>query len=260
VQIPVQPKLYDQPIVLEIEYKLPARFIENQKFWRTTLMPPRFRGEVFLGQTRWQVEYPFSWVALVPGANMEFRWGIQGWLLAPEPSVTSTELESWLTEHPAIDSSTPVSITFSQTGQDNVKLLHLPRQMWLLACSGILLALGLILFVVPLSRTDFWLAAVFVGMVLSGIALIWPAWVPAVAFGCQPGTLVLVLVLGIQWLLKESYRRRLVFMPGFARVKNNSSLIRSGNANNRREPSTIDAPGPVVPSSPPTSQVANKDN
>jgi len=260
VQIPVQPKLYEQPIVLEIEYKLPAHFIENQQFWRTMLMPPRFRGEVFLGQTRWQVEYPFSWVALVPGGNMEYRWGIQGWLPAPEPSLTSAELESWLTEHPPIDSSTPVSMAFSQTGQDNVKLLHFPRQMWLLTCSGILLALGLALFVVPLSRTVFWLAAAFVGMALAGIALIWPEWVPAVAFGCQPGALVLVLVLGIQWLLKESYRRRLVFMPGFARVKGNSSLIRHGNVGNRREPSTIDAPGPVAATAPPTSQVANKEN
>jgi hypothetical protein len=248
-QIPVRPRLYHEPVVLEIEYKLPASFSDSKRLWRTQLWAPQFRGETFLGLIRWQVSLPYSWVAMVPG-DMDYRWGMQGWLLGPEPSVTSADLESWLTKQEAVDTPALVSLALSRTGQDGVELWHVSRQLWLLLCSGALLALGLTLYIVPWSRVALGVLAVgLLGGILVG--LLWPGLVPAVVYGCEPGALVLVVLVGIQWMLQETYRRRLVFMPGFTRLKSNSSLIRSGGSGTRREPSTIDAPVPAGSSATP---------
>jgi len=43
-------------------------------------------------------------------------------------------------------------------------------------------------------------------------------------------------------MLHERYRRQVVFMPGFTRVKSGSSLIRPGISNRKREVSTVDDP------------------
>ena len=104
--------------------------------------------------------------------------------------------------------------------------------------------MGLALNVLPLSRSVFWLVVAGLGIALLIVGLLWPGWVPALLFGCQPGAMVLLVLLSIQWMLQERYRRRLVFMPGFTRLKTNSSLIRSGLGGIRREATTIDAPAP----------------
>jgi hypothetical protein len=51
----------------------------------------------------------------------------------------------------------------------------------------------------------------------------------------------------VLWVWQERYRRQLVFIPGFTRLKVGSSLIRNGKSSKRpREASTIDAPTPVA--------------
>jgi hypothetical protein len=247
-RIPIQPKLYSQPSVLEIEYKVPANVKPGKLSWRTTLYAPRFHGEAFLGSVRWQVGMPYSLVALVPTCSLDYHWGIQGWLLEPEPSLTNADLELWRQTN---DASLPVSLAFALAGQDHVQILHVSRQLWLLLCSAAMLGLGLVLFVVPLPRMVFWLMAAGLGSAVLAIALFWPGLVPALAFGCEPGFVVLLVLLAVQWMLHESYRRQLVFMPGFKRLKGDSSLIRTGSSGNRREPSTIDAPAPSAGSSAP---------
>jgi hypothetical protein len=72
---------------------------------------------------------------------------------------------------------------------------------------------------------------------------------------------VLLLVFVIQWMRFQDYRRRVIFMPGFSRVKAGSSLIRNGGVSSpparpRGEPSTVDVPpapstGSWRPASPP---------
>jgi hypothetical protein len=61
-------------------------------------------------------------------------------------------------------------------------------------------------------------------------------------YGAAPGLLVTATLFLSQWLLHERYKRQLVFMPGFTRVKDGSSLLRSNNNQRVLEPSTIDAP------------------
>jgi hypothetical protein len=255
-QVPVQPRLYRQAVLLEIQYKLPPSFADAKRPWQMTLHPPQFRGDVFLGPVRWQVSVPYAWVAF-PTGNMDYRLGLQGWLFGPNPSVTGAELESWLTKREAMDPATPFSLAFSRGGQDSVPLWHMPRQLWLLLCSGLLLAIGVGLYVLPLSRTAFWLLTLGLGLVLLAAGLLWPALVPVLIMGCEPGALVLLVLIGTQWMLQESYRRRLVFMPGFTRLKTNSSLSRA-TSGERREPSTIDAPAKTGSSVPSTPQSANQ--
>jgi hypothetical protein len=121
-----------------------------------------------------------------------------------------------------------------------MRIWHFPRQFWLLGCSALILAIGLVLGLVS-SRIFFWLMVLVVVGIGIGVGLAWPALLPNLVYGGQPGLVVLVVILAIQWMLQERYRRQVVFMPGFTRLKSNSSLIRSGAARSR-EPTTVDAP------------------
>jgi hypothetical protein len=81
--------------------------------------------------------------------------------------------------------------------------------------------------------------AIVVGI---GTVALWsPAVLPPVAFGCQPGLAVLVVLLGVQWLVQERYRRQVVFLPGFTRMQPNSAVLQA--AKKPREASTVDVPG-----------------
>ena len=70
----------------------------------------------------------------------------------------------------------------------------------------------------------------------------------AIAYGCQPGAVVMLAVLGLQWLMHRRYRRQIVFLPSFSRSRAGSSLIRKTPSNlpQSGEPSTVDAPPPSV--------------
>ena len=92
-----------------------------------------------------------------------------------------------------------------------------------------------------LARILFWATAAGLTVLVVACLLLWPGLLAMLLYGAQPGAVVLVLIM--QWLLHQRYRRQVVFMPGFTRVKAGSSLIRSSSMQNRpREPSTIDAP------------------
>jgi hypothetical protein len=70
---------------------------------------------------------------------------------------------------------------------------------------------------------------------------LFPGLAGQIAFGCQPGLVVLVLLLLIQWLLHERYRRQIVFLPSFSRARSGSSLTRPHVPTGPpSEPSTVD--------------------
>ncbi|HMC66200.1 MAG TPA: hypothetical protein VKI65_14785, partial [Gemmataceae bacterium] len=115
------------------------------------------------------------------------------------------------------------------------------QRAWLLACSLTLLLFGLGLYFARLPRPFYWLVVlgVSLGAVLAGIW--WPSVLPAAIYGCVPGALVLAAVVAFQWMVQREYRRRVVFMPGFTRLKPGSSLFRPGSSGRPRgEPSTVD--------------------
>jgi hypothetical protein len=100
----------------------------------------------------------------------------------------------------------------------------------------------LVLLFAPLPRTLFWSALTGLGLAVLLLGVLYPGVLPAVAYGCEPGALVLAVVLVAQWMLQQRYRRQVVFLPGFTRLKAGSSLIRPGSSNRPREASTVDEP------------------
>ena len=73
-----------------------------------------------------------------------------------------------------------------------------------------------------------------------------PALLYAIAYGCEPGAVVLLVVLTGQCLMLERYRRQIVFLPSFRRARTGSSLIRFNGLNRPTgEPSTVDVPRPA---------------
>jgi hypothetical protein len=228
------------PAILELEYKVPADQVVW--LWQSTLRPPQFHGEVLLGGVRWQVDLPRDPVAVVVsgGAHLDYRWALQGWLLAPETPVTTAALEQWLTGKESAETGAAL-LTFWRQGTAPVYLLHVPRPVWLLMCSGVVLMIGLGLYLAPWGRLGVVLACFGIALAVLALALWWPATLPPVIFGSQPGVIVLAVLLGGQWLVQERYRRQVVFLPGFTRLQANSSLARA-QGKKPREASTIDSP------------------
>jgi hypothetical protein len=231
--------------VLEVNYTL----LPGRSVLQTLLQAPQLRGDPGAAQVRWQVALPASWVPLSQDAlGPEYGWGRRGWLFALRPSVTTADFEAWFAgadPTPADAAKWPEpSVAVWRSSPEPLRLSHVPEQPWLLVCSLTLLIVGLSLAFVSLPRAVFWgtLAALGVGALLAG--LFWPGVLGAVLYGCQPGLLVLVPVLAVQWLMQRRYRRRVVFLPGFTRLKG-STLIRGGAARPRGEPSTVDAQPPA---------------
>jgi hypothetical protein len=238
LRVPVNPGLYAEGVLLDLEYLVPPAAAEGERNWQSVFHPPLFANAVFVAGIRWQAALPAGVVAIGElGGHLEYHWDFRNWLLTPEPTVTKDERERWLT---GSDRTRPISLVLDKASLDPVRIRHFPRQIWFLLSSGLVLAVGLVLGLSS-SRFIFWLLVVMVIAVGVATSLVWPALIPVFVYGCQPGLVVLLVILAIQWMLQERYRRQVVFMPGFTRLKSNSSLIRSG-AGRSREPTTVDSP------------------
>src|SRR5581483_8985599 len=109
-----------------------------------------------------------------------------------------------------------------------LNLVHVPQLAWLLLCSLTFLILGLVLYFTPLPTPVFWGVLIVAALAILAVGILWPSTLAAVAYGCEPGVPILLLVVGLQWMVQRSYRRQVVFMPGFSRLKPGSSLVRTG--------------------------------
>jgi hypothetical protein len=246
MRLRVDPELYHQPVLLEVSYQADAGRMEGNGPLQSTLRPPTLRGAILLGRARWQVDLPGGWLPLSTrgAATVEQTWGWWGWLLAPRPAWNNAELAQWLgqPERPEAVEDTEPGLVCWQSALGPLILVQVPQRGWLLACSLTILTLGLGLFLAPLSRYLFWTGVVILSTVVTASGVYSPAALPAIAYGCEPGALVLLVAIAAQWTLHRRYRRQVAFMPGFTRVKNGSSLIRRGNSNRPHDPSTIDEP------------------
>ncbi|MSQ94622.1 MAG: hypothetical protein EXR98_08700 [Gemmataceae bacterium] len=255
VRVQLHPELVTLPTVLEIAYTIPADAMEVNAFWRTTLHAPMFRSPVVIGHMRWQLlmSGPVLAASLGRHAQPDLQWGLQSWLLTPEPSGTSAELEAWAPANQAFT----FTYSFAQVSAQPETVYHLPRTWWLLGCSGLFLVATLGGFLSPLPRWVFWLlvAALAAGMLALGVLC--PAVVPPLLFGLQPGVILfLVFALG-HWLVQERQRRQLVLLTGFSRTKPGSTMVRTAEAKRPREQSTVDEPEPPeAPADQPTSSQA----
>jgi hypothetical protein len=254
----LSPNLVKRRAVLDLTYQLaPGR---GGGPLRTTLRPPVLRGEPGRVPTRWQVNLPANWVPVAvaggEGPGPAHTWGWRGWLLAPRLALTGADLERWFAggEAAVETPAAPPSLVCWRDGAEPVVITHVAQQTWLLVCSLGLLVLGLglswLTWPAPgRSGPGAWLwpllALLTLGVVL--VALRWPTALAWVAYGCQPGAVVLALVAAVQWLLHERYRRQIVFLPSFSRGRG-SSLLREA-PRPPSEPSTVDVPARAASSS-----------
>jgi hypothetical protein len=243
VRVPVRPSLYDQPVILELQYQLPASVTQGDRISQTLLFPPDLPGAVFLGRIRWQLVLSSGEVVLVEGPHVqpEHRWEFRNGLLTPEPGAGTEDLERWLTVE-STGQPQAASVVFWRTLLEPLRIWHFPRLVWFTLCSAVVLVIGLGLSFASLSRFTFWFLIALVAVTAMVAGLLWPSLFPPVAYGAQPGLVVLFVILALQWMLQERYRRQVVFMPGFTRLKSNSSLI-VNTAGRPRDASTVDAPG-----------------
>jgi hypothetical protein len=257
--------------VLEVGYhlNLSVGWTAEDGPLRTTFQPVTLPGLLTGVPTRWQVEFPPGWVPLsLEGGPVSLRWGWRGWLLASRPASTSPDLLDWLRGDeegvaPLSDDLGVVPAFDCWRGEPaTLSLYHVPQQAWLLVCSLGLLALGLGLYLVPLGgRTEpalggppnrlFWPMGALFGLTVAAVGLVWPGLLGAILYGCQPGMVVLLVVLAVQWLVRERYRRRVVFLPGFRRLKTGSSLVRTGSSSggSGRDAASSREPAPLPVSS-----------
>jgi hypothetical protein len=241
LRLTVDPELFSNPVILDLEYKMAG---VDEPLWQSTIHPPHFHNDAIVGRLRWQVTVPAGQVAIGLGSKTqaEFHWGVRDWLLSPEPGATAEELERWLGGSGPPGPFPAPSLIFWRTSLEPFGVWRVPRQAWFLICSGLVLAVGLGLAFIPLARYSRWLLLLLVGLMVITAGLMWPQLLAPVVYGCQPGLLVLLVVLSLHWLVQERYRRQVVFMPGFTRMQSNSSLLRAGQGNRPREPSTVDSP------------------
>jgi hypothetical protein len=248
-----------RPAVLRLVYHLsPDRL--GATGLTTPLVPPVPLGEAGPIPARWQITAPAGWVVVAPEAapGSPITWGLRGLLLAPRSGLTAADLEAWFaggereaserrgSSPPAADgvAATPTLVLW-RDGTGTVTLTHVHQKVWLVVCSLSLVVLGLALVRLALSAGRRWVwACVLAALaVLGGLALVVfaPGLAGLVAYGCQPGLLVLVVLVLVQWMLHERYRRQIIFLPSFSRAHTGSSVA---NANGGRpaEPSTVDNP------------------
>src|SRR5207253_54859 len=107
VHMPLRGFVAALPGILEIEYRLPSSTQERRWLDIATLYPPQFRDPVEVLKMRWQYgafsAAPVLAFPLSLRTSGDYRWGLHGWLLCPEPATSSAELESWLTGREAVD-------------------------------------------------------------------------------------------------------------------------------------------------------------
>jgi hypothetical protein len=264
----IGPELVRQSALLELTFQLPPGRSGGSPL-RTLLPSPLLRDAPPSLPTRWQVSLPGNRVLLAPesAAGLERTLARRGWLVTTRLNRTDADLQSEFEaslpeelqrEAEQLDGdarSTPALVCW-QDGVQPMVLTHAPKQAWLLICSLSLLIVGLGLFWSARPQPGdtgrmapwFWPILALAALGAAVGVLFWPTTFWAIVYGCEPGAVVLLVVVGFQWLLHRRYRRQIVFLPSFARGRPGSSLLRKPSSLRPQpgEPSTVDAPPPSV--------------
>jgi hypothetical protein len=227
---------------LEVSFQSPPARSSGSPLY-TTLQPPQILGAA-AAPTCWQVSVPPNCVLLAPESTtgVERTWVRRGWLLAAGLSAPP-ELRR---------DKEPVALVCWQDQNVAIVLTQAPQLAWLLVCSLGLVLIGWGLYWWARQHGNqgsrlavwFWPLLGLLTLAIAIAALFWPTLLCAIAYGCEPGLVVLLAIVGVQWLRHQRYRRQIVFLPSFSRGRAGSSLIRK-NAPHRPqsgEPSTVDAP------------------
>ncbi|HTU92521.1 MAG TPA: hypothetical protein VMF69_20740 [Gemmataceae bacterium] len=242
----LSPDLVRQTALLEVSFQSPPSRSGASPL-HTTLYPPRILRAT-AAPTCWQVSVPATRVLIAPesGAGVERTWKRRGWLLAAS-LIEPAELRH---------DSEPAALVYWQDQDVPLVLTHAPQLAWWLVCSlGLLVvAWGLYWSALPQANKGgrlagwLWPLLALATLAVAIAALFWPTMLCAIVYGCEPGAVVLLAFLAVQWLRHQRYRRQIVFLPSFSRGRASSSLIRKNSSHRPQsgEPSTVDAPPPSV--------------
>jgi hypothetical protein len=238
------------PAILEISYTLPADTLSENAWWRSTMYAPSFTTPVIIGQMRWQLTTPRNLLCASLGRDVrpEISWSWQNGLRTPGPALSSAELDSWLTDESSSSAADRVTYAFARISSKPVTVYHLPRAWWLLGCSGLLLAITLGGYLAPIPRWAFAVLLLTPVAVMLALTLFYPAALAPVAFGIQPGVAIFLALAGGHWWLRQRERRRLDFLPGYARARPESTMASMNGSKQVRGGSTLDAA--AMPASP----------
>ena len=208
----------------------------------TEWQPPRLPDGTAVSLVRWQVSLPDNSVPIsLDGSASEERWALRNFIAQPVAAHSSAELEKWLYSGQTPDGDeSATSLTCRQGGLTPLRIAALPRPIFIVAVSLLVLALGLLLARLPKRAVGVLLALSTTGVIIAG--LLWPQPFGQVLSASQPGLALLALILGLQHGLLWRYRRRLTRMPGFARIRVESAIARSNGKQIPRETATIDTP------------------
>jgi hypothetical protein len=257
------PDLLRKPAVLEVAYQVPSGRA-GAALLQSTLHPPLLRGDGGRVPTRWLINLPPGWVAVAPecGPGVERAWVRRGLLLAPRLTVGAAAVERWFTGADVVqadsapgdegEAASVPGLMLWRSGLEPLTVTHVPERPWLWGCSLAVLLAGLALYLSARPSSErsftagFWVLVVLLAVGGVFVSLAWPTALAAVLFGAEPGAAALVLVALVRWLLHQRYRRQIVFLPSFSRVRSGSSLNRPESARAAvaasGEPSTVDAP------------------
>jgi hypothetical protein len=247
VRLKLSPDLVRGPALLELSYQLSADR-QNGTLVTTTLQVPQLRDEGAEFPVRWQVVAPDNWVILSPepAPGVPRVWGRSGLLFAPRVGLTTADLDRWLIGASAPDAEEGVvSAVLWREADAPVTLAHAPRQWWLVSCSALLVLFGLIGMRLAWGGPDSqgsrwaWPVAILAVVAALMVVLFLPGLAALIAYGVQPGLLVLLVLIPAGWLLAERRRRQVVFLANFTRSKTPSSLSRPAE---QPQASTVDAP------------------
>ena len=182
----------------------------------------------------------------------DWQWGWQRGLIAPRPSSTTAELARWFAPdgRSAEDSLRGVpaegwetALVGWQPAADPLRFLVVPRSLALLLGSLTAIVLG---FVAVRIKPAWRVAGSMIVLALSILlAIARPQMLALLVYAAEPGLIVLAVALAANWAAQRRYRRRVLFLPTFASVKEphaedaGGSAIRNGAAN-RVPPGTHD--------------------
>jgi hypothetical protein len=260
LRVDLDPYVIRKQAVLEIAFQFSgAPSGTSRNSWTTRLQPVTVRGDLGTCEVIWTISLPASWLPLLRGSGTggigdggdmgdDMGWGLRGFLLGPQSVRSRASLERWIQSDGPLTDLAPTnggdpSLIIHGAGLEPVRVIHVPQQLWLLACSVALFAWVIGLWLAA-KRGRAWFLAVLVPVLLAvaALAVFLPGLFAALVYGVQPGALVVGVLFLLQWAVQRRYRRQIVFMPGFQRMKPGSSLIRSSKQRLRHESSTKDIP------------------
>lgn len=226
VRVPL-PADVDRGGSFTLEVKYPTTALRGM--WDdTAYLPPKIRGAVYTGPTRWLIALPSGSTPLLfdESCQVEQRWRWLNLLPQPTAAYTSAELERWFRQVAEPDASATEEpppliagehLTFRQDVPGPVWVVRVPRVGIVILCSLVAFVFGLILTRMSAPTVGVLLLVLAGG--LAATAALMPQPAAQAAAAALPGLLALTVVLVAQAAWRWYQRRRLTHLPSFTRTR-----------------------------------------